>query len=188
MIQNLEALVLSNCVLTHTRGEPCSMTDLLYHFNLLMCSTPPKWGHTLYIPCMYNTYELWTPVQSGTHTHTQYTVLVCTINKNSGHQCKAWMCTTNGKCGLQSKVRKQFIYYTDSGGNKDKNNDDDQGVDIYIPAWMFRKSNQKTEKSALKKGDSKKKQAQPKENDDRVRRNMKVKEGATKEECVADQL
>ena len=32
-----------------------------------------------------------------------------------------------------------------SGGNKEKDNDDNQGGDI--PAWMFRRSNQKTEKS-----------------------------------------
>ena len=51
-----------------------------------------------------------------------------------------------------------------SGGNKDKDNDDNQGGDI--PAWMFNRSNQKTEKSAPKKRDSKKKPAQPKENDD----------------------
>ena len=62
-------------------------------------------------------------------------------------------------------------------GNKDKDNDDDQGGDI--PAWMFKRSSQKTEKSALKKRDSKKKPAQPKENDDCARRNVKVKEGAT---------
>ena len=68
-----------------------------------------------------------------------------------------------------------------SGGNKDKDNDDDQGGDI--PAWMFKKSSQeKTEKTER---NSKKKPAQPKENDDRVRRNMKIKEGATEEECVA---
>ena len=70
-----------------------------------------------------------------------------------------------------------------SGGNKDKDNDDNQGGDI--PAWMFRRSNQKTEKSAPKERDSKMKPAQPKENDDRARRNMKVKEGATEEKCVA---
>ena len=70
-----------------------------------------------------------------------------------------------------------------SGGNKDKDNDDNQGGDI--PAWMFRRSNQKTEKSAPKERDSKKKPAQPKENDDRARRNVKVKEGATEEKCVA---
>ena len=70
-----------------------------------------------------------------------------------------------------------------SGGNKDKDNDDDQGGDI--PAWMFRRSNQKTEKSAPKERDSKKKPAQPKENVDRARRNTKVKEGATEEKCVA---
>ena len=45
-----------------------------------------------------------------------------------------------------------------SRGNKDKDNDDDQGGDI--PAWMFKRSNQKTEKSALKERDSKKKPAQ----------------------------
>ena len=54
-----------------------------------------------------------------------------------------------------------------------------------VPAWMFRRSNQKTEKSAPKERDSKKKPAQPKENDDRSRQNMKLKEGATEEECVA---
>ena len=70
-----------------------------------------------------------------------------------------------------------------SGGNKDKDNDDNQGGDI--PAWMFRRSNQKTEKSAPKESDPKKKPAQPKENDDRARRNVKVKEGATEEKCVA---
>ena len=40
-------------------------------------------------------------------------------------------------------------------------------------------------KSAPKERDSKKKPAQPKENDDRARRNVKVKEGATEEKCVA---
>ena len=70
-----------------------------------------------------------------------------------------------------------------SGGNKDKDNDDNQGGDI--PAWMFRRSNQKTGKSAPKERDSKVKPAQPKENDDRARRNVKVKEGATEEKCVA---
>ena len=45
---------------------------------------------------------------------------------------------------------------------------------------MFRKSNQeKTEKSAPKKRDSKKKPARPKENDDRARWNMKVRECVT---------
>ena len=71
-----------------------------------------------------------------------------------------------------------------SGGIKDKDNDDDQGGDI--PAWMFKKSIQmKTEKSAPKKRDSKKKPAQPKENAYRARRKMKVKEGTSEEECVA---
>ena len=70
-----------------------------------------------------------------------------------------------------------------SGGNKDKNNDDNQGGDI--PAWMFRSSNQKTEKSAPKVRDSKKKPAQPKGNDDRARGNVKIKKGATEEKCVA---
>ena len=50
---------------------------------------------------------------------------------------------------------------------------------------MFRRSNQKTEKSAPKERDSKKKPAQPKENYDRARRNEKVKEGATDEKCFA---
>ena len=73
---------------------------------------------------------------------------------------------------------------TTSGGNKDKDNDDNQGSDIL--AWMFKKSNQeKTEKNAPKKRDSKKKPAQPKENDDHAKRNMKVKESATEDECVA---
>ena len=70
-----------------------------------------------------------------------------------------------------------------SGGNKDKDNDDNQGGDI--PAWMFRRSNQKTEKSAPKERDSKKKPAQPEEIDNRARRNVKVKGGATEEKCVA---
>ena len=50
---------------------------------------------------------------------------------------------------------------------------------------MFRKFNQKkkTEKSVPKKRDSKKKPAQG--NDDCARRNVKVKEGATEEKCVA---
>ena len=76
-----------------------------------------------------------------------------------------------------------------SGGNKDKDNDDDQGGDI--PAWMFKKksSQEKTEKSARKKRDYKKKPAQHKENDDCARRNMKVKEGVTEAECeLLDQL
>ena len=46
-----------------------------------------------------------------------------------------------------------------SGGNKDKDNDDDQGGDT--PAWMFSNSNQQTEKSALKEIDSKKNQPSP---------------------------
>ena len=53
-----------------------------------------------------------------------------------------------------------------SGGNKDEDKDDDHRGDI--PAWIFKKSIQekteKTVKSALKKRDSKKKPAQPKEN------------------------
>ena len=70
-----------------------------------------------------------------------------------------------------------------SGGNKDKDNDDNQGGDI--PAWMFRRSNQKTGKCAPKERDSKKKPAQPKENDDRARLYVKVNESATEEKCVA---
>ena len=50
-----------------------------------------------------------------------------------------------------------------SWGNKDKDNDNDQGGDI--PAWMCKRSNQKTEKSAPKEKDSKKKPAQPTENE-----------------------
>ena len=84
-------------------------------------------------------------------------------------------------CRAQPGVRART-----SGGNKDKDNDDNQGGDI--PAWMFRRSNQKTEKSAPKERDSKMKPAQPKENDDRARRNVKVKEGATEEKCLLDQL
>ena len=92
--------------------------------------------------------------------------------------CNYWeraRCTTNvarprlegrGPAGSQSQ---------DQWGNKDKDNDNNQGGDI--PAWMFRRSNQKTEKSAPKERDSKKKLAQPKENDDPARRNVKVKEG-----------
>ena len=61
-----------------------------------------------------------------------------------------------------------------SGGNKDKDNDE-----------IMTRSNQKTEKCAPKERDSKKKPAQPKENYDHARRNIKVKEGATERECVA---
>ena len=69
------------------------------------------------------------------------------------------------------------------GGNKDKENDDDQGGDT----WIFKeKSNQeKTKKSALKNGDSEKKPAQPKENDNHARQNVRVSGGATEVECVA---
>ena len=89
------------------------------------------------------------------------------------------MCEVHDECcQTQPGVRART-----SGGNKDKDNDDNQGGDI--PAWMFRRSNQKTEKSAPKERDSKKKPAQPKENDDSARQNVKVKEGATEEKCVA---
>ena len=65
-----------------------------------------------------------------------------------------------------------------SGGNKDKDNDDDQVGNI--PAWMFKKSSQeKTKNSAPMKRDSKKKPAQPRGYDDHARWNMKVKDGAT---------
>ena len=50
---------------------------------------------------------------------------------------------------------------------------------------MFKRSNQKTKKSASKKRDSKKKPAQSQGNDDHARRNVKVKEGATGEKRVA---
>ena len=54
---------------------------------------------------------------------------------------------------------------------------------------LFRSSRKSLTKSilrsALKKGDSRKKQAQPKETDNIVRRDVKVNGGATKEECVA---
>ena len=56
-----------------------------------------------------------------------------------------------------------------SGGNKDKDDDDNQGGDI--PAWMFRRSNQKTVKSAPKERDSKMKPAQPKENGEFYKKN-----------------
>ena len=56
------------------------MTDLFYFFDLLMCSTPPKWGHTTYTPCMYNAYKLWTPMQSG-DTH-NYTPCMQTVDTN----------------------------------------------------------------------------------------------------------
>ena len=69
-----------------------------------------------------------------------------------------------------------------SWGNKD--NDDDKGGDI--AARMFKKTNQgKTEKSALKQRDSKKKPAQPKQNDGHARWKVKDKKGATEEDCVA---
>ena len=51
---------------------------------------------------------------------------------------------------------------------------------------MFEKkcTQEETRKSALKKRDFKKKPTQSKENDNRARRNVKVKGGATEEECV----
>ena len=60
----------------------------------------------------------------------------------------------NGCCQTQTgRLRKPGVRARNSGGNKDKDNDDDQGLDI--PAWMFKKFNQeKTKKSALKKRDS----------------------------------
>ena len=64
---------------------------------------------------------------------------------------------------------------------KDKDNDDDQGIDI--PAWM---PNQKTEKSALKKRDSK--PAQPKENEDHARRSMRSRRAPLKRSVLPDQL
>ena len=70
-----------------------------------------------------------------------------------------------------------------SGGNKDKDNDDDQGGDI--PIWMFeKKSNQEeNNKSTLRKRDSKK-PAQPLENDNHARQKVKVKDIPTEEEFV----
>ena len=56
---------------------------------------------------------------------------------------------------------------------------------IYLPSMFKRSYQEKTEKSIQKKRDSKEKPAQPKESDDHARWNVKVKEGATKEECVA---
>ena len=67
-----------------------------------------------------------------------------------------------------------------SEGNKDRDNDDDQGGDM--PTWIFQ---EKSNQEETKMSDSKKKPAQPKENDNRARQNTKVKEGATEEECVA---
>ena len=73
-----------------------------------------------------------------------------------------------------------------SGGNKDKDNNDDQVGDI--TACMFKRSNQKTEKSALKKRDSKKKPAQPKGNDDHARWNVKVNRAPLRRSVLPDQL
>ena len=84
------------------------------------------------------------------------------------------MCEEHDGC-CQTQIGKLRTSRETSGGNKDKDNDD-QGGDL--PAWMFRKSNQ--EKSAPKKRDSKKKPARPKENDYHARRNMKVRECVTR--------
>ena len=56
-----------------------------------------------------------------------------------------------------------------------------------MPTWMLqKKSNQEgTKKNAPKQRDSKKKPALPKKNDNRARRNVKVKGGTTDKECVA---
>ena len=70
-----------------------------------------------------------------------------------------------------------------SGGNND--NDDDQGGDM--PSCIFKeKSNrEETKMSPLRKGDSEKKTVQPKGNDKRARRDVKVKGSTTEEVCVA---
>ena len=86
-------------------------------------------------------------------------------------------CEEHDGC-CQTQIGKPRTSRETSGGNKDKDNDDQRYGDI--PAWMFQKSNQeKSEKSVPKKRDSKKKPARPKENDDRARPNMKVRECVT---------
>ena len=65
-----------------------------------------------------------------------------------------------------------------SGGNNNYN--DNQGSNM--PSWMFKEEGNRGE---TKKGYSKKKQAQPKKNDNHVTQAVKVQGGATEEKCVA---
>ena len=95
------------------------------------------------------------------------------------------MCMTDvARLGLEG-CRPVGVSARTSGGNKDKDNNDDH--DGNMPTLIFQEmSNQEeAKKSALKKRDSKKKPAQPKENNNRATRNVKVKGGTTEEECVA---
>ena len=65
-----------------------------------------------------------------------------------------------------------------SGGNN--NDNDNQGSDM--PSWMFKEECNRWE---TKKGDSKRKQAQLKKNDNRDTQDVKVQGEATEEKCVA---
>ena len=87
---------------------------------------------------------------------------------------KCWR-STNRCCQTQTgglKTTRELEPWA-SGVKKDKDSD--------MPTWMFeKKSNQKkAKKHAPQKRDSKKKQAQPKENDYLTRRSVEVKGGTT---------
>ena len=72
-----------------------------------------------------------------------------------------------------------------SGGNKDRDNDGDQGGDTYIVLGFLRRSlTRRRLRRGLGRRDQKK-PAQPKKNENCARRNVKVKGDTTEEECVA---
>ena len=79
--------------------------------------------------------------------------------------CNYWKCARSTTDVARPRLDEDQlgVRARTSGGNKDKDNDDDQGGKI--PAWIFEeKSNQQeTEKSAPKKRDSKKKPPSPRE-------------------------
>ena len=51
-----------------------------------------------------------------------------------------------------------------------------------MPSWMFKKE---SNRGKTKKGDSKKKPAQLKKNDNHATQDVKVQEGTTEEKCIA---
>ena len=114
--------------------------------------------------------------------------MLCDVCELPGLPCDYWKRARGSTDVARPRWRAEDqpgVRARTSGGNKDKDNDDDQGGDI--PAWMFKKSNQEeeTNNSAPKKRDSKKKPVQPKGNDNRARWSVKDKGGAIEEECVA---
>ena len=73
-----------------------------------------------------------------------------------------------------------------SGGNKDKDNDDDQGGDI--PAWMFKKlslTRRGLRRVLQRRKTLRRNQPSPRKIMTMLDGMLRVKEGATEEECVA---